>query len=73
MLCCLLLGLGVNPAMYEVDEGDEPFVIAELEEMGPTNGGGGGCGGMISNGVHWWPVVRRVGWKGLWLHILPAS
>ncbi|KAF8043357.1 hypothetical protein BT93_A1638 [Corymbia citriodora subsp. variegata] len=34
----LLLGLGVNPAVYEVDEEDEKRVADELERIG---GGGG--------------------------------
>ncbi|XP_030528796.1 glutaredoxin-C9 [Rhodamnia argentea] len=29
----LLLGLGVNPAVYEIDDGDEGVVIKELKSM----------------------------------------
>ncbi|KAF8409181.1 hypothetical protein HHK36_005255 [Tetracentron sinense] len=34
----LLLGLGVNPAMYEVDEEDEVSVILELQRIGGGQG-----------------------------------
>lgn len=35
----LLLGLGVNPAIHEVDEKDEVGVIRELEAMDADNDG----------------------------------
>lgn len=34
----LLLGLGVNPAVYEVDEADEVGVLDELEIINKSNG-----------------------------------
>ncbi|MED6108628.1 Glutaredoxin-C9 [Stylosanthes scabra] len=37
----LLLGLGVNPAVYEVEEKDEEGVARELETIGGGRGGGG--------------------------------
>lgn len=58
----LLLGLGVNPAVYDVDEADEGSVIAELEKVGPT-GGGGGCGMSFPTvfiGGRWFGGLDRV-------------
>ncbi|MED6214188.1 Glutaredoxin-C9 [Stylosanthes scabra] len=40
----LLLGLGVNPAVYEVEDKDEEGVARELEAIG---GGGGGSGNKV--------------------------
>jgi glutaredoxin len=37
----LLLGLGVNPAVYEIDEADEISVLEELEMIGNDIGGKG--------------------------------
>ncbi|KAG6742412.1 hypothetical protein NC652_037451 [Populus alba x Populus x berolinensis] len=37
----LLLGLGVNPAVYEIDEADEISVLEELEMIGNDIGGEG--------------------------------
>ncbi|CAO2813118.1 unnamed protein product [Amaranthus hypochondriacus] len=31
----LLIGLGVNPALHEVDELDQEFVVDQLERVGP--------------------------------------
>lgn len=36
----LLLGHGVNPAVFEVDEKDEASVIGELTRIAGVNGGG---------------------------------
>ncbi|KAJ4844442.1 Glutaredoxin-C9 [Turnera subulata] len=36
----LLLGLGVNPAIYEIDEGDESGVLQELEMIMNSKGDG---------------------------------
>ncbi|GMG98555.1 hypothetical protein Nepgr_000395 [Nepenthes gracilis] len=36
----LLLGLGVNPAVYEVDEPDEKAIVDELEMIGGGSGDG---------------------------------
>ena len=35
----LLLGLGVNPAVYDVDEKDEVAVVRELEAIGGNDDG----------------------------------
>ena len=40
----LLLGLGVNPAVYEVDEHEERSVIDKLEKMGWPNSNSDGFG-----------------------------
>ncbi|XP_030441439.1 glutaredoxin-C9-like [Syzygium oleosum] len=76
----LLLGLGVNPAVYEVDEEDEKGVADELERIG---GGGGGevqfpavfIGGRLFGGLdrvmathisgELVPILRQAG--ALWL------
>ena len=41
---CLLLGLGVNPPVVEVDEHEETAVIDELSEIGGGSVGDGGQG-----------------------------
>ncbi|OWM91181.1 glutaredoxin-C9-like [Punica granatum] len=38
----LLLGHGVNPAVFEVDEKDEAAAIEDLTRIAGVNGGGGG-------------------------------
>lgn len=40
----LLLGLGVNPAVYEVDEHEERSIIDELEKMGWPSSSSDGFG-----------------------------
>ncbi|KAL3754670.1 hypothetical protein ACJRO7_001859 [Eucalyptus globulus] len=77
----LLLGLGVNPAVYEVDEEEEKGVADELERIG--GGGGGGevqfpavfIGGRLFGGLdrvmathisgELVPILRQAG--ALWL------